>query len=89
MKSDEGTRPQRGMRALPWRGIQRRLGRLSGDAAVVAYANWLIRWRWAVIAVALVAAITAAIGVGSLGFSTNYRVFFSDENPQLQAFEAV
>ncbi|MCH8112341.1 MAG: MMPL family transporter [Proteobacteria bacterium] len=66
-----------------------RLGRLYSDEAVVAYAHWVIRWRWAVIALTLVLAVAAISGGRSLSFSTNYRVFFGDENPQLQAYEAL
>ncbi|GHD40900.1 RND transporter [Thalassobaculum fulvum] len=59
------------------------------DRHVTGYAEWLIRWRWAVVAVSLVIALAAAAGGQFLGFSTNYRVFFSPQNPQLQAFESL
>ena len=67
-------------------------GSMAGDAGgnrVKAYANWVIRWRWPVIAVSLVVAVMIASGGQFLGFSTNYRVFFSAQNPQLQAFDAM
>lgn len=49
--------------------------------------EWVIRFRWFIIIATL--ALTMAAGRGSqfLGFSTDYRVFFGKENPQLQAFE--
>jgi hypothetical protein len=56
---------------------------------VTAYAEWIIRWRWLVIVATVVVAVVMASGVQFLGFSTNYRVFFSAENPQLQAFDAL
>lgn len=59
------------------------------DRAVTAYAEWVIRWRWVVVALSLALAAAAATGGQFLGFSTNYRVFFSPENPQLQAFESL
>ena len=59
------------------------------DRRVTAYAEWLIRWRWAVVIVSVLAALAAGTGAQFLGFSTNYRVFFSPENPQLQAFESL
>jgi predicted RND superfamily exporter protein len=59
------------------------------DRRVTGYAEWLIRWRWAVVTVSLVIALAAAAGGQFLGFSTNYRVFFSPQNPQLQAFESL
>ena len=43
--------------------------------------------RWPVIALALALAVAAGMGASRLEFSTNYRVFFSDANPELQAFE--
>ncbi len=61
--------------------------RLFGDETVVAFAEWLVRWRWAVIAGSLIVALLFASGGRHIGFSTDYRVFFSDENPQLTAFD--
>ena len=69
-------------------GGTRRTGkRLFGDDMVVSYAQRIVRWRWAVIAISLVVAVAIASGSRFIGFSTDYRVFFSDENPQLTAFE--
>ncbi|WP_420405922.1 efflux RND transporter permease subunit [Nisaea sp.] len=56
---------------------------------VTGYAHWVIRWRWAVIAASILVAFAAAGGGQFLTFSTDYRVFFSKENPQLQAFESL
>ncbi len=56
---------------------------------VVAYAGWVIRWRWAVLLGCVVLAVALASGGRFLSFSTDYRVFFSKENPQLQAFESL
>ena len=66
-----------------------RRGRGIGDQRAVSFAHWVIRWRWAVIALTLVAALAAASGGRFLGFSSDYRVFFGDDNPQLQAFEVL
>ena len=60
-----------------------------GDAAAVALARWTIRRRWLVIIATLAFALAAASGARHLGFSTNYRVFFSAANPQLKAYEAL
>jgi len=49
----------------------------------------VIRWRWPVVLVSLVLAGLAGSGARGLFFDTNYRAFFSDENPQLTAFEAL
>lgn len=56
---------------------------------VTGYAEWVIRWRWAVIAASILLTLAAASGGQFLTFSTDYRVFFSKENPQLQAFESL
>jgi predicted RND superfamily exporter protein len=47
----------------------------------------IIARPWLVIVLAVVIAGVAGSGAGNLAFSTNYRVFFSDANPELQAFE--
>ncbi|MDX8387300.1 MAG: MMPL family transporter [Ghiorsea sp.] len=52
-----------------------------------AYSEWIVRWRWPVIIVTIMLALAAASGGRFLAFNTDYRVFFSDDNPQLIAFE--
>lgn len=54
---------------------------------VTHYAAWLMRWRWFVIAATLVVVGSMASGMRFLEFTTDYRVFFSPENPQMLAFE--
>jgi len=70
-------------------GSDHAAGKRPGEAWITAYTDWVIRWRWAV----LLACVAVALGLGSgarfLTFSTDYRVFFSQENPQLQAFETL
>ena len=68
-------------------GTRDRMSR--GDDRVVAFTRWVVRWRWLVIVLSVFAALAAAMGGQYLGFSTNYRVFFSSENPQLNAFESI
>ena len=51
------------------------------------YAEWIVRWRWLVIILSVVLALGAASGGRFLAFNTDYRVFFSDDNPQLIAFD--
>lgn len=43
--------------------------------------------RWLVILAAVALAAVAGSGASRLEFSTNYRVFFSEANPELNAFE--
>lgn len=51
------------------------------------YAQWVVRWRWWVLLAALLATVAAAAGASKLGFTNDYRVFFSSRNPELTAFE--
>ena len=52
-----------------------------------SYAEWLVRWRYFIILVSVAVVAAAASGVQFLTFKTDDRVFFSDDNPLLLAFE--
>lgn len=56
---------------------------------IEAFAGWTLRWRVLVILTTLCLVGSAASGGRFLRFSTDYRIFFSKENPQLKAFEAL
>jgi predicted RND superfamily exporter protein len=47
----------------------------------------VIRHRGLVLIGAALIAVAIGSGASKLEFSTNYRVFFSEANPELQAFE--
>ncbi len=51
------------------------------------YANWVIRWRYFIILATLVLVAVLGSGMRLLIFDTDYRVLFSEDNPQLAAFE--
>ncbi|MDX1506679.1 MAG: hypothetical protein R3358_00275, partial [Woeseiaceae bacterium] len=57
------------------------------DRFAAALTRRVIEHRWLVILAAVAFAAAVGSGAGRLEFSTNYRVFFSDANPELQAFE--
>ena len=59
-----------------------------GRDRITSYADWVIRFRWLVIVAVLVASIAAAAGAHRLGFSNDFRVLFSPENPYLVAYTA-
>ncbi len=63
------------MRVL--RGFESRLG------------GWVIERRWLIVAAALVLSGTAASGTAFLEFSADDRIYFSRNNPQLLASEAM
>ena len=48
---------------------------------------WVIKYRWLIILLSFVLVLGAASGGRFLVFKADYRVFFSDDNPQLQAFD--
>jgi len=54
---------------------------------VQQYARAIIRWRYLVLVASLIWVGLAAYGSSNLAFTTDYRAFFDDSNPQLQAFE--
>ena len=49
--------------------------------------EWIIRHRWWVILASLLIVMAAGSGIQFLTFNSDLRVFFSKENPQLQALE--
>jgi predicted RND superfamily exporter protein len=55
----------------------------------VRYARALLRFRWPVLLGGLLVTFLAASGGKHLGFDNSYRVFFGEDNPQLQAFDAL
>ncbi|MEP2507905.1 MAG: RND family transporter, partial [Reichenbachiella sp.] len=61
----------------------------NSQKKIIAFAGWVIKWRWLV----LIATLGIAMGFGSggrfLGFNGDYHVFFSEDNPQLLAYEAL
>jgi predicted RND superfamily exporter protein len=57
------------------------------DRFASGLARAVIRWRWGVILAAVASAVIIGTGASRLEFANNYRVFFSDENPELVAFE--
>ena len=57
------------------------------DSAIQTYAWGVIRWRWLVLLATVLLVAVAASGGRFLWFDTDYRVFFSRDNPQLKSFE--
>ena len=53
------------------------------------FGEGVIRYRWWIILSTVLLVMAAASGARFLGFSTDYRAFFSKGNPQLEAFERI
>lgn len=53
-----------------------------------AYSNFIIRYRWWVILASLIVSFVVISGARYLAFNNEYRVFFSEDNPHLKAFDA-
>lgn len=51
------------------------------------FAQTVLRFRWLIIITTILLALAAAKGMQLLTLTTDYRVFFSADNPQLIAFE--
>ncbi len=51
------------------------------------FGKWVIRCRWWIICVTILFVFSVAYGMRFISFNKNTRVFFSDKNPQLQAFD--
>jgi predicted RND superfamily exporter protein len=56
---------------------------------ITRYADWILRWRWPVVVLTPLIVFALASGGQFLQFDNDYRVFFSEENPQLVAFESM
>lgn len=54
---------------------------------VTRYATWVVEHRFLVIIATVLFMAAAMTGMSRLSFNSDYRVFFSKDNPQLQAFE--
>ena len=52
---------------------------------VVSYGKFIVRRPWLVLVVSLIVVFSAGYGVKNIYFSSDYRVFFGPDNPQLAA----
>ena len=62
---------------------------LKNHSLTQRYSQWVVQWRWPILVLAVLLALAAGTGQRHLGFNSDYRVFFSDNNPQMQSFEAL
>ena len=53
------------------------------------FGQWVIRYRIIIIVLCLLLLAVGMAGAKKLHFTTDYRIFFSEDNPELLAFEAM
>ena len=53
------------------------------------FGKWVVNNPWLVIIFTLVFVAASAVGIKQLTMSGDYRIFFKDDNPQLQAFDSL
>jgi len=59
------------------------------NGRAIRYAEGVLKWRWLILLVSVVLVLLLAAGGQRLSITNDSRVFFSDDNPQLLAFEAL
>ncbi|WP_086931030.1 efflux RND transporter permease subunit [Agarilytica rhodophyticola] len=59
----------------------------SLNEKIYAYTEFVIRWRWLVMAISIMASLALMYGAQNLAFDNDYRSFFSEENSHLKAFD--
>jgi len=62
---------------------------MDKENLVTRYATWVVSHPWIVIFSTILLVAAAASGMRFVKFTTDYRVFFSEDNPQLVAFDAL
>lgn len=56
---------------------------------IIAFANWVIKWRWLVLGLSIATVMVIGYGAQRVGFNSDYHVFFSEDNPQLLAYDGL
>jgi predicted RND superfamily exporter protein len=73
--------------------MEKRLNHQGGTPAMAqferAFSGWVVKHRWWIIVATLVVVLATSSGIRFLTVSNNTRVYFSQDNPQLQALEAL
>ena len=61
----------------------------STDRVAWVIARIIVFFRWPIVLAGIASVLAAGYGGQFLGFSNNYRYFFSDDNPQYKAFTEI
>lgn len=70
------------------RKITQQLNQQSGRFGVVL-ASFVTRYAWPLVLASVLLVLAAGFGAGKMTFNSDYHVFFSDENPQMLAYDAL
>lgn len=57
------------------------------DRLVATYTEWIRKFRYLVVAVSLLAIVSLGTGLPGLSFTSDYRVYFGERNPQRETYE--
>jgi len=60
---------------------------LDTSNRTTTFARWIVQHRWSVIALTVLIVIAITSGMRNAGFTGDYHVFFTADNPQMLAFE--
>jgi len=56
---------------------------------IKTYAEFVVKFRWVFLLVILLLVMLAGMGAKNLFFNNDYRIFFNEDDPRLQAFESL
>ena len=59
------------------------------DRFETGFGKWVVKYRWLIIVATILVAFGTGYGMRFLTFNNDSRVFFSEQNPQLQALESL
>ena len=62
---------------------------MQNKTAVYQLGHFVTHHPWWIILLTLLIIFASSAGIKNLKFNNDYRAYFSSENPQLQAFEAI
>ena len=62
---------------------------MTSNTFAERFGTWVVNHKWRVLLLSLLCVFAAASGGRFLGFITDYRVFFSPDDPRLIAFESL
>ena len=56
---------------------------------IKSYAEFVVKFRWLFLVSMILVVMLAGMGAKNLFFNNDYRIFFNENDPRLQAFESL